>query len=677
MNTLYLVLASIEKNIPFNAIGDNHFLQLHYKQLGLFYHQKEKDIYFPPSTKTMSTTALQRAYDYCRERIKIKIKTEKVLTLQLDGLTDVCQGSLYGIIASSVTSDYLIRITDISDRQHFAQTILQAVQDALTEVGMNLNQFSAIVTDNVGNMNSMKLAVQALTDNKVQALACPLHVLNLITKDICTYPLFESLIARCNTVISFIKKSHIWTHECNQLKKEHHEIHKLCLYCPTRWYSVAKMLLGYINYQPYFKQLLEKLPVDNHPSDEVQETMDNKTIRDIAIILCFLIVPIANKTGHLERRDTTLADVVEAFIDLEDDYDEEYFSANIAIDQCSLNLIKNRIRNRFQYFESPIYHITFLLFPKYREIARTSRLWPNEKEILKDFAILSAALAHDICPDMNDAILLMKDFKSYLTADLEELHGSEFYTSSFRTICESNKNVVAFPFLARFAQKLSRIRVHSAATEGLFSQVALIKSKIRNCLNSDSSLNYICVCRSFIALEKLIDSGGSIEKPKVDVGNIFPLAEDSEEYDPKEDEENDAIIDYLDDEWFIKNAVEEENDLEKFYDDDKEEDEKAMINDVDRLEPPEPEEEQNSSSQGNKKQTDKQTKQTKQKQKKKKQQIVSEIVGMNYWFSSSREYKQIKKKTKTETTNPSSSTANASEGTTKKVWTADDMMNFL
>lgn len=66
-----------------------------------------------------------------------RLKNESPLTLQLDGLTDVCQGSLYGIVASSATHDHVLKVTDISDRRHFASSILSIVEDVLAENDMN------------------------------------------------------------------------------------------------------------------------------------------------------------------------------------------------------------------------------------------------------------------------------------------------------------------------------------------------------------------------------------------------------------------------------------------------------------------------------------------------------------------------------------------------------------
>ncbi len=131
---LHLVLGLIEKNIPFNAYGENDSMKIHYQ---LVAKHCGKSAYSPPSTKTLSTTILEKAYDYCHEKVMERLKNESPLTLQLDGLTDVCQGSLYGIVASSATHDYVLKVTDISDRRHFASTILSIVEDVLAENDMN------------------------------------------------------------------------------------------------------------------------------------------------------------------------------------------------------------------------------------------------------------------------------------------------------------------------------------------------------------------------------------------------------------------------------------------------------------------------------------------------------------------------------------------------------------
>lgn len=120
-------------------------------------------------------------------------------------------------------------------------------------------------------------------------------------------------------------------------------------------------------------------------------------------------------------------------------------------------------------------------------------------------------IAFHLVPNKDMAQKCVQQLHKYLSSDLEDCYKEELYNLDFTSIWKCQKSNL----LSSFCRILAGIRIHSAATEGTFSQVGFIKTKLRNRLGTQSSLNEICVCKSYVRNEKQ-----KIFPPKQQVKNI-------------------------------------------------------------------------------------------------------------------------------------------------------------
>ncbi len=67
--------------------------------------------------------------------------------------------------------------------------------------------FSAIVSDSGANIRNAR---KIITDkyNNILNVRCMAHAINLISKDICSTSFANRILTKCNTIVTYFKKSH-------------------------------------------------------------------------------------------------------------------------------------------------------------------------------------------------------------------------------------------------------------------------------------------------------------------------------------------------------------------------------------------------------------------------------------------------------------------------------------
>lgn len=68
-------------------------------------------------------------------------------------------------------------------------------------------KFSAIVSDSGANIRNARQIIAEKYQN-ILNVRCMAHAINLISKDICSTSFANRILTKCNTIVTYFKKSH-------------------------------------------------------------------------------------------------------------------------------------------------------------------------------------------------------------------------------------------------------------------------------------------------------------------------------------------------------------------------------------------------------------------------------------------------------------------------------------
>src|SRR5436190_19197379 len=68
-------------------------------------------------------------------------------------------------------------------------------------------KFSAIVSDSGDNIRNARQIITEKHKN-ILNMRCMAHAINLISKDICSTSFANRILTKCNTIVTYFKKSH-------------------------------------------------------------------------------------------------------------------------------------------------------------------------------------------------------------------------------------------------------------------------------------------------------------------------------------------------------------------------------------------------------------------------------------------------------------------------------------
>ncbi|CAG8656973.1 850_t:CDS:2 [Cetraspora pellucida] len=124
-------------------------------------------------------------------------------------------------------------------------------------------------------------------------IRCCLHAFNLIAKNISA---FRPLLTQKKEGLGY----------------------SLTTFCKTRWYSLAKVCLGVKTYEKAFNSFIKLSRTDNYPiiRTEIQEIITNRYHFANNDMLLSVLIPVVDAIGHLESRDSTLADIFKDLINI-------------------------------------------------------------------------------------------------------------------------------------------------------------------------------------------------------------------------------------------------------------------------------------------------------------------------------------------------------------------------
>jgi Protein of unknown function (DUF 659) len=93
----------------------------------------------------------------------------------------------------------------LSSESHTGEFLAKTIEEILSKIGPA--RFSAIVSDSGANIRNAR---QIITDKHKNILnvRCMAHAINLMSKDICSTSFANRILTKCNTIVTYFKKSH-------------------------------------------------------------------------------------------------------------------------------------------------------------------------------------------------------------------------------------------------------------------------------------------------------------------------------------------------------------------------------------------------------------------------------------------------------------------------------------
>ena len=206
------------------------------------------------------------------ENCDLKLKEEEVMTLHLDGWTDVWSNSILGLIHLFGCSESdILEILDFSSERHTVENVLLKVSNIVNSSCINWAKLSAAAL--IAQAPWFKFCCLLNERHKhVIVLPYTLHALNLMTKDLCKFGDAVPVVKSKCMIVNFFTSSHVWFHNSKEWVKKNGTNGK-CKYdsldslCDTQWYSMTKVCLGVDTYEYFFFQSKENAGTDeNHLS---------------------------------------------------------------------------------------------------------------------------------------------------------------------------------------------------------------------------------------------------------------------------------------------------------------------------------------------------------------------------------------------------------------------------
>lgn len=137
------------------------------------------------------------------------------------------------MLITPLREEYLYSLQNFSSDHHTTEFLTNKIDEIIQKIGSE--KIGAIVSDNAANISAARRAI-ALKYPSIMNLRCIAHCFNLISQDIIKIPFAETLLRRCNIIVTFFKLSHIGSSLlCDTIKKKNIEGGTLKTFVKTRW----------------------------------------------------------------------------------------------------------------------------------------------------------------------------------------------------------------------------------------------------------------------------------------------------------------------------------------------------------------------------------------------------------------------------------------------------------
>ncbi|KAF0503044.1 zinc finger bed domain-containing protein 1-like [Gigaspora margarita] len=242
---------------------------------------------------------------------------------------------------------------------HTGVLIAEEIKKIIETIGSE--KFSAITTDAGSNVQNARQLISAKFPN-ILNLCCIPHAINLISKDICNIPFANQILTKCNTLVTYFKKSH----QAGAALKE--EIRKFNIiggglkqWVNTRWHTVYECVNSIIR----LKEPLENLRYNSPEilSQAVISILRSRAFFDDVRVLVFILGPVKKAITILESRSCNLADCFCELIHLGASINKLSLSDHSTFRKQCIAIFNKR----YNEFADPLYLLCFFLHPQYNE----------------------------------------------------------------------------------------------------------------------------------------------------------------------------------------------------------------------------------------------------------------------------------------------------------------------
>ncbi|OAV96461.1 hypothetical protein PTTG_26306 [Puccinia triticina 1-1 BBBD Race 1] len=338
-----------------------------------------------------------------------KIKKQTQMTLSLDGWTDNSGNSIYSLMAlKGAKRKYFLDILDLHQKRHTADNIFLAPKKSLKSKQVEMDQICAITTDSPSVMTKLRRLVNAEHPH-ILKVHCVLHVFNLIAKQVVNLPSMANVIKTNKTLVNYFTTCGFW--------REH----------LTTWQK----------------------------NNNVKHGLQSQTL-------------LVDAIGHLERADTTLADIWKELLDVfKNMRDTDIYSRFEPFKEHCIDVLHSQSK----VFHEDIYIVSFFLHPAYRRVA------VSKKHSLLEITQMLLCIAKAWKLTKGEASLLKDAINCYYNL---------VYPFNSKTVNNPLQYWLMVPHsldsesLKKLAIGLLQIVPHAAGVERLFSMMAAMKTKTRN-----------------------------------------------------------------------------------------------------------------------------------------------------------------------------------------------------
>jgi Protein of unknown function (DUF 659) len=96
-------------------------------------------------------------------------------------------------------------LKDLSSESHTGEFLAKTIEEVMETIGPA--KFSAIVSDSGANIRNARQIISEKYQN-ILNVRCMAHAINLISKDICSTLFANRILTKCNTIVTYFKRSH-------------------------------------------------------------------------------------------------------------------------------------------------------------------------------------------------------------------------------------------------------------------------------------------------------------------------------------------------------------------------------------------------------------------------------------------------------------------------------------
>lgn len=213
--------------------------------------------YEPPSARVIGGRLLTELTQMKKAEIDQMMERVRNGSLIWDGLTNIRHEHNVNYMSKfpGIPRIYLEtqNTTGIRQDSHEVARSAIAVMEKYGE-----EKFRFCVTDTTNAMQAAWALIEAEKPN-VRAYGCAAHVTNLLILDIHKDPKFDKICKLADGVVSFVNNHNFTLGKFKEIRvQENVSILKLVHYCPTRWFTLNKMLSTLLRARSVIEKMVEQ-----------------------------------------------------------------------------------------------------------------------------------------------------------------------------------------------------------------------------------------------------------------------------------------------------------------------------------------------------------------------------------------------------------------------------------